>query len=169
MPAVPSGVADALHSRKEAKLKGTINLLTIAGRDFYRADFDFGQSPGHRTFLCTAAKNYLLEWSIVGLSKGDVESTISTLNGVHAASSQIAPAIPEVNTLALSSAPVRSNGQITRIRVGQGVTQGMVIKKVQPVYPQQARYAHIQGSVVMSAVISKNGDVVDLEVLDGPD
>jgi protein TonB len=44
----------------------------------------------------------------------------------------------------------------------------MVIKKVQPVYPPQARHAGIQGTVVMSAIISKNGDVVDLEVLNCP-
>ena len=54
------------------------------------------------------------------------------------------------------------------VRVAQGVTQGLILKKVPPVYPQQARYARIQGSVVMSAIISKRGDVVDLEVLDGP-
>ncbi len=53
-------------------------------------------------------------------------------------------------------------------RVAQGVSQSLILKKVPPVYPQQAKYARIQGSVVMSAVISKSGDVVDLEVLDGP-
>ena len=46
--------------------------------------------------------------------------------------------------------------------------QGRVIKKVQPVYPESARYAHIEGTVLMSAVISKEGNIVDVEVLDGP-
>ena len=44
----------------------------------------------------------------------------------------------------------------------------MIIEKVPPVYPSQAKYAHIQGSVLMSVVISKSGDVIDVEVLDGP-
>ena len=52
--------------------------------------------------------------------------------------------------------------------VASGVTQGLLVKTVQPVYPEQAKYAHIQGAVVMGAIISKNGDVTDLEVLDGP-
>lgn len=56
----------------------------------------------------------------------------------------------------------------TQVRVAQGVSIGLLIKKVQPVYPLEVRYAHIQGSVLMSAVINKNGDVVDLEVLNGP-
>jgi TonB family protein len=57
---------------------------------------------------------------------------------------------------------------VARVSVSQEVIQGQRIKDVAPIYPVQARYAHIQGSVVMSAIIGKNGDVLDLEVLDGP-
>ena len=39
---------------------------------------------------------------------------------------------------------------------------------MQPVYPPEARHKGIQGQVLMKAVISKAGDVVDLEVIDGP-
>ncbi|HVI06567.1 MAG TPA: hypothetical protein VM711_10800, partial [Sphingomicrobium sp.] len=35
-------------------------------------------------------------------------------------------------------------------------------------YPGEARRAYIEGSVRMSAVINKNGDIIDLEALDGP-
>lgn len=162
------GLADALRTRKQAKQKGTISKLTIAGDDFYRADFDFGESPGHRTFLCTQSKNYLLEWNMVGLSKGDIESTVSTLNAMHPVPSHTAPA-PPAGILASPNQPsaVRTP-QVNRIRVSSGVTQGLLVKKVPPVYPEQAKYARIQGMVVMSAIISKNGDVTDLEVLEGP-
>ncbi len=44
----------------------------------------------------------------------------------------------------------------------------MLIKKVTPVYPTDAKYAHIQGTVRLRAVINKTGDVVDLEVMSGP-
>jgi TonB family protein len=73
-----------LHSRKVAQQKGTVRPLTVAGRDFYRADFEFRESPSHRTFLCTKSGDYLLQWNIAALSKGAVESTASTLNAVHA-------------------------------------------------------------------------------------
>jgi periplasmic protein TonB len=52
-----------------------------------------------------------------------------------------------------------------RIRVSQGVTQGMVLHKVNPVYPALARTAHIQGSVVLAAVIGKDGTIQNLHVL----
>jgi len=43
-----------------------------------------------------------------------------------------------------------------------------VIKQAQPVYPEEARFARVQGTVRLRATINKNGDIVDLEVLDGP-
>ena len=54
-----------------------------------------------------------------------------------------------------------------RVKVAPRVTSGLILKKVQPIYPEQARRARIQGAVVMSAVISKSGQIADLEVLDG--
>jgi protein TonB len=43
-----------------------------------------------------------------------------------------------------------------------------LIKKVNPVYPADARNAYIQGRVLLQAEISKTGDIVDLELVDGP-
>src|SRR6478672_2691565 len=37
-----------------------------------------------------------------------------------------------------------------RVRVSQGVTQGMVLHKVQPTYPPLARTARVQGSVILA-------------------
>jgi len=54
-----------------------------------------------------------------------------------------------------------------RVRIAQGVSSGLLVTKVQPVYPPVARQARIQGSVVMKAVISQTGDVVSLELVSG--
>jgi len=54
-----------------------------------------------------------------------------------------------------------------RVRVSSGVTQGLVMHKVNPVYPPLARQARIQGSVLLQAVISKTGDIVNLQVISG--
>jgi protein TonB len=54
-----------------------------------------------------------------------------------------------------------------RVRVSQGVTQGLLIHKVQPTYPPLARQARIQGSVVLQAEISKNGTIENLHVISG--
>jgi protein TonB len=55
----------------------------------------------------------------------------------------------------------------TRVRVSQGVTQGLLIRKVAPSYPPLARQAHIQGSVLLQAVISKDGSIENLRVISG--
>jgi protein TonB len=54
-----------------------------------------------------------------------------------------------------------------RVRVSQGVTQGMVLHKVQPTYPALARTARVQGSVVLAAVIGKDGAITNLRVISG--
>jgi protein TonB len=54
-----------------------------------------------------------------------------------------------------------------RIRVSQGVTSGMAIHKVQPPYPILARSARIQGDVILSAVIDKEGKIMDLQLISG--
>jgi len=55
----------------------------------------------------------------------------------------------------------------TRVRVSQGVTQGLLIRKIQPNYPPLARQARIQGSVLLQAEISKDGAIENLHLISG--
>jgi periplasmic protein TonB len=52
-----------------------------------------------------------------------------------------------------------------RVRVSAGVTQGLKIKNVTPVYPQMAKIARVQGPVVLAAIIGKDGSIQNLRVL----
>jgi protein TonB len=54
-----------------------------------------------------------------------------------------------------------------RIRVSQGVTEGRLIKKIEPKYPPLAMAARIQGQVVLTAVIDKNGEIQNLMLVSG--
>jgi len=45
--------------------------------------------------------------------------------------------------------------------------EGSLIRRVQPVYPLLARNARIQGSVVLAALISKEGTMEDLRLISG--
>jgi protein TonB len=69
----------------------------------------------------------------------------------------------------ISSTPVAVPKVATpqRVRVSQGVTQGLLIKKVQPNYPPLARQARIQGSVLLQAEISKDGTIENLRLISG--
>lgn len=54
-----------------------------------------------------------------------------------------------------------------RVRVSQGVSEGLLVHKVTPSYPPLARSARIQGSVVLQAVISKDGSIQNLRAVSG--
>jgi len=55
-----------------------------------------------------------------------------------------------------------------RIQVSQGVTQGLLVRQVKPQYPPMARETRVEGDVVLSAVIDKNGVVSDVRAISGP-
>lgn len=54
-----------------------------------------------------------------------------------------------------------------RVRVSAGVQTGLLIKRVQPNYPPLARQARIQGQVVLQAEISKEGTIINLQLISG--
>jgi periplasmic protein TonB len=53
------------------------------------------------------------------------------------------------------------------VRVSSGVSQGLLIRKVQPDYPPLARQARVQGTVLLEAVIGKDGSIENLQVVSG--
>jgi TonB family protein len=59
------------------------------------------------------------------------------------------------------------SGVPQRIQVSSGVSSGLLVKKVQPQYPPDARDGHIQGTVVLHANINKEGNVANLELISG--
>jgi protein TonB len=54
------------------------------------------------------------------------------------------------------------------VRVGGDVKAPALLQKVQPDYPAVARTAHVEGTVVIDAVIDKNGSVVSEHAVSGP-
>lgn len=70
----------------------------------------------------------------------------------------------------VSSAPVNVPKAVPAaemLKVSQGVTQGMLLKRVQPVYPHSALQMRIAGSVQLLAVIDKAGNISSVKVLSG--
>jgi protein TonB len=67
-----------------------------------------------------------------------------------------------------SSAPKLSKTvPAQRVRVSQGVTKGMLIYRIEPTYPPVARLARIQGVVVLTAIIGKDGTIQNLQLVSG--
>ncbi len=53
------------------------------------------------------------------------------------------------------------------LRISQGVSQGLIIKKVQPTYPEQARQMGLEGRVELQANISKTGSITGVKQISG--
>jgi protein TonB len=56
----------------------------------------------------------------------------------------------------------------TKVIISSGVMAGNLVDKVTPQYPTIARAAHVQGTVVLQATISKRGTIENLRLLSGP-
>ena len=54
-----------------------------------------------------------------------------------------------------------------QVQVPAGTSQGLLVSKVQPTYPPLARQARVQGTVVLQALIGKDGAVQSLTVTSG--
>jgi len=69
----------------------------------------------------------------------------------------------------ISSTPVAVPKVATpqRVRVSQGVTEGLLLHQVKPTYPPLARQARIQGQVVLEAIIAKDGTIQNLRLVSG--
>jgi len=79
------------------------------------------------------------------------------------------PGIPpqaDVRTSAETTANVTSNAA-ERVQISRG-TADIVSRPVRPDYPLLARQMKVQGSVILQALIGKDGEIQDLRVLSGP-
>jgi protein TonB len=79
------------------------------------------------------------------------------IGGIISSSSNLA-AVP---TLSKSAAMPQ------RVRVSQGVSKGLLVYHIEPPYPVLARQAHVQGTVVLTAFIDKEGMIQNLQLVSG--
>jgi len=56
---------------------------------------------------------------------------------------------------------------LQRLNISQGVSTGLLIKKVDPVYPPTALRMRVEGAVQLMATVSKTGDITQVQVLSG--
>ena len=70
--------------------------------------------------------------------------------------------LPNLGTTEVGFKPV-----LQTLSVSQGVSQGLLYRKVAPSYPQNALRMHIEGKVELLATISKEGNITHIKVLSG--
>ncbi|MFY9802368.1 MAG: energy transducer TonB [Candidatus Acidiferrales bacterium] len=67
-----------------------------------------------------------------------------------------------------SALPPPPKAAPSRIRVGGNVAAAKLIRQVTPLYPTIAKTAHISGTVVLHAIIAKDGSIQELTYISGP-
>lgn len=97
----------------------------------------------------------------VGLPIDESRGLSTFLEGFSREASRAIPA-PEPP----ASTP-KAEVQATRIKRGGEVQHANLLHQVKPTYPQLARTARVQGSVILEAIIDREGRVEDLRVLSG--
>src|SRR5436305_1289232 len=66
-----------------------------------------------------------------------------------------------------SQTPAPQAAPPPRVRVSAGVAEANLLQKVDPVYPQMAKIAHISGNVVLQVIIGKDGAVENIRAVNG--
>ena len=75
----------------------------------------------------------------------------------------------ELSGIAAVATSVVAKPVASTLKVSQGVSQGLLIKRVQPVYPSQAMQMRIEGTVLLDATITKDGKISNVKVVKGDD
>ena len=64
-------------------------------------------------------------------------------------------------------APKRE-GPKAPVRVGGRVKEPRLLQRIDPVYPALAKQTHLQGSVIIDAIIDEHGNIIEMKVVSGP-
>jgi protein TonB len=151
-----------LRAEKKVSQDGDIGQFEIAGLTFYRADFQVSRDQ-YQTIVCTLANGHLFHWNFLAVSKSAMKDAVATLRDITQV--ETASANPKAT---LEATTPKTAIAITRMRVSSGVLAGLIQKKVDPIYPQDAKDLHIQGTVILHVIVDDQGNVSSIGLVAGP-
>lgn len=138
-------------------------------RPMLRAETSFGTLAMQFNNFVVIQGRYLARK--IDIFEGKRQILSATVDAARAISPADPALTPTADAKVIKYAPA-SNGAnarpIKRVEVNSGTAVGMLLNKVTPVYPVDAKQAHISGKVVLNAVIGRDGSLEDLRVLQAP-
>ena len=165
---------------KHGELLRDAHNVEYAGQQFVRADSKqvMNERPLFTAFIYTKFRGFYIGETAMAGSKEDLDDSVKSIEHVsfqedHPNSNCMSKGNdPSAGIVAgvISSTPgtpSTNGGPPLRVRVSRGVSAGLLIKKVNPQYPAEARHGHIKGPVVMQVQIDKNGDVEKVSLVSG--
>ena len=140
----------------------TVGQFTFDGiSDAARTDLQ-SRLPVHEGDTLTAANMQKLEAAVHDYDQHLVLTFRSPMTGPSTN-------LQTEHAVTVEISPATSNGPAAgfKLRVGGNVQSKKLQVQPKPVYPPDAKQAHVQGVVKLSAIIGKDGTVQDLNVISG--
>jgi TonB family protein len=122
-----------------------------------RTSYSFGTLTTEFNNVVEVQKKYLPREILYFDGKREILS--ATVDGV----TPLTPSDP-----AFTPAETATLANVDRVEISAGVAQGMLLKKLPPDYPLDAKNASFSGTVTLEAIIGTDGSVRDLQVLASP-
>ena len=160
--------------------RGSSSTQSLASKTATAARLDkpsagVGDSPVTRIAAIIAANS---EPEMKQPDSAPIHVKSTTRAKTHAQGEESAPPLPSplavgsANDKTLSGLMSSASTSVPKpalatVRISQGVSQGLLIKRVQPKYPPAALAVRAQGAVQIEATINKEGNVTNLKVLSG--
>jgi len=121
------------------------------------ASHSFGSLLTEYNHIVKVQNKYLArEITLLDGTRKILTATVDSITGLNPSNPALIPTV-EASATSLEKVPISA-----------GVMQGMLIKKQTPVYPQEAKDARISGTVVLKAIIGRDGYIYDLRVISAP-
>ena len=166
---VPPGSNAALQDKEFALLDETLTHFESGWRKTYRmskgepVDLTGGSQPAS---VSASAEPRPAPASEPGpsteVSGGSSVSKPANAFSANSASSPLAASVAKKSTPTVTGIPRRP------VKIGSGAADGLLVKKILPDYPLDAKLVRLEGTVVLRAVIDRTGEVSEVNALSGP-
>ena len=159
---------------RKARIQGTVILQVQIGKS---GNVENIQVVSGHYMLAPAAIEAVKQWEykpyLLNGEPVDVETRVTmnfTLAGDHTAEGGVGGmpgGVPPGEEGGIVSNVPADPDRPGVVRVSQGVMAGLLVSKVAPDYPADAKQARIQGTVVMKVIVDKEGNVANIQLISG--
>jgi TonB family protein len=126
------------------------------GKDILRVGFNYGTQFVTRNSMATFQQRSMAESIAVS------EGTVPAAKGQVVTTRQ-----RTISDADMATDGLREIGYDAPVKISSGVTQGLALSQPAPTYPEDAKEGHIQGVVVLHAIIGRDGHILSLRVVSG--
>jgi TonB family protein len=162
----------AVIARASVKATSANGSLTIASATDAGGRYSLSPLPAGRCTVAVRAPGFANAAQQNVEVHGSQQVGLNLKLKVGAVEQSLTVAAPPVSALMalppVLHAPEQGPAPVGPIRVSPGTMAGAILTKVDPVYPEMAKAAHVSGTVVLRATISKQGRVENVEWVSGP-